>query len=176
MSVESSGAKKSAYFRVVNLVNGVATCTLSSPTTVGSPFQLTAPYSGDTNYAAANSSTVSEVVLKATPTNKVTNSSETTVGSKLTFTAKVTGPGYTPTGSITWSVSTPSGVTSCATHATLNNGVTTCVITASKAGTYSASDSYAGDVNYSALPSNLDSVLINGGKTPHLSLVGRNQP
>jgi Bacterial Ig-like domain (group 3) len=161
---------------VVNLVNGVATCTLSSPTTVGSPFQLTAPYSGDTNYAAANSSTVSEVVLKATPTNKVTNSSETTVGSKLTFTAKVTGPGYTPTGSITWSVSTPSGVTSCATHATLNNGVTTCVITASKAGTYSASDSYAGDVNYSSLPSNLDSVLINGGKTPHLSLVGGNQP
>lgn len=157
---------------VVNLVGGVAICTVTYSSTSGSPRQITAPYAGDANYNSANSNTVSETLNRATPTNKVTNSASTTVGAKITFTATVSGPGVTPTGSVTWSVSTPTGVTSCASTATLSNGAATCTITATKVGTYSVSNSYAGDANYTSLASNTDTVTVSAAKNDHLSVSG----
>jgi hypothetical protein len=161
---------------VVTLVHATATCTVTYPSTTGSPHQVTAPYNGDATYAPVNSNTVSETVNKATPTNKVTNSSLTKVGSTITFTAAVSGSGVTPTGTVTWSVSTPSGVASCSSTATLSNGAATCVITASKTGNYSVSDSYGGDANYTSSGSNTDSVSVSAGRNDHFSAFGGNQP
>jgi hypothetical protein len=144
---------------VVELVSGVATCTVTYSSTTGSPHQVTAPYSGDDNYNSTNSLTVSEAVTKASPTNTVTNSSPTTLGKKVTFTAAVSGAGVTPTGSVAWSVSGTAGVTSCTTSTTnLANGTATCVITISHSGTYSVYANYGGDSNYASLKSNTDTI------------------
>ena len=62
--------------------------------------------------------------------------------------------------------------TSCASTATLVSGLATCVITASKAGTYSAYDTYLGDANYNSISSATDSVTVNAEKTNHLSVTG----
>ena len=42
----------------------------------------------------------------------------------------------------------------------LASGVATCTITATQAGTYSASDSYSGDTNYNSAGSNTDTVTV----------------
>ncbi len=140
---------------------GLTTCRVTYQTTSGSPHAIVATYSGDAHHASGTSNTVSETLYRSSPINRVTNTSPTPLGATLTFTATVAGRGATPTGTVTWKVATPSGVTSCAPTATLSNGVATCVITASKAGTYSVSDSYGGDVNYTSVTSNADSVTVS---------------
>jgi Big-like domain-containing protein len=74
----------------------------------GSPYTVSAAYSGDSNYAASSGSTTQNV-YKATATIAVASSSSTLVnGQPVTFTATVTGitpPGSgTPTGSVVFSV------------------------------------------------------------------------
>ena len=139
---------------------GLAICSVTYQTTANSPHTIVATYSGDSKHAAGTSNTISETVVKATPTNRVTNSSPTTLGSTLKFTATVSGAGATPTGTVTWHVSTPSGVSACASTSTLSSGVATCSITASKVGSYSVSDSYGGDGNYTSASSNTDTVNV----------------
>lgn len=144
----------------VHVYFGLATCTVAYQTTSGSPHAIVANYSGDTHHGAGTSNTVSETVVKAKPSNKVTNSSPTTLGSTIKFTATVSGSGATPTGTVTWNVSTPAGVSACTTTATLSSGVATCSITATKAGNYSVSDTYGGDANYISAGSNTDTVSV----------------
>jgi hypothetical protein len=67
-------------------------------------------------------------------------------------------------------------VASCSSTATLSNGAATCVITASKTGNYSVSDSYGGDANYTSSGSNTDSVSVSAGRNDHFSAFGGNQP
>lgn len=158
------------------LSGGVATCVITA--TKGGTYVVSDTYGGDSNYTSAPSNTDTVSIGKITPTNKVTNSSPTKVGSTITFTAAVSELGVTPTGTVTWNVSKPSGVTSCASTATLSGGVATCTITASKAGTYSVSDTYNGDANYTSAPSNTDTVTVTvtvSGKTDHLSVIGGSQ-
>jgi hypothetical protein len=101
-------------------------------------------------------------VNKATPSNVVTNSSPTTVGTAVTFTATLSGPvgAATPTGTVSWTVSGTGGKTACdSSTTTLSGGTATCTITPASAGTYIVSDSYGGDGNYSGpTGSNTDTV------------------
>ncbi len=139
-----------------------STCVVSSAL-VGI-YDVTANYSGDANYnptAGYGSVTVST----ATPTNVVTNSTPTTLGSNVIFTATVTGSGgVTPTGTVTWMVSGSAGIASCTSSTTTLNssGNATCSITLSKNGSYVVSDSYSGDSNYAAVASNADSFTVGG--------------
>ena len=91
-----------------------------------------------------------ETLNKTAPTNKVTNSSPTTVGKTVTFTATVAGAGVTPTGSVIWKVSGTAGATSCNSSTTTlsSGGTATCTITISHSGTYAVYDIYGGDANY----------------------------
>jgi hypothetical protein len=104
-----------------------------------------------------------------TPTNVVTNSTPTTLGKVVTFTAKVTGPsgGATPSGTLTWTLTGP--VTTCASTTgptgASNVATYTCVITVSKAGTYSATAAYPGDTNYNSVTSSADNLTV-GMATP----------
>jgi hypothetical protein len=154
---------------------GVAICSVTYPTTSGSPHVITAAYGGDAHHGPGKSNTVSDVVVKAAPTNGVTNTSPTTLGGNVIFTATVSGAGVTPTGTVTWKVSTPSSVTTCASTATLSGGAATCSISATKAGTYAASDTYGGDANYTSSGSNTDSVSVSAGRNDHFSAFGGNQ-
>jgi hypothetical protein len=145
---------------VVDLASGVATCTVTYSSTAGSSHQITAPYEGDGNYSPAQSNTVGETVNKAAPIDKVTNSSPTTIGKTVTFTATVSGSGVTPTGSVVWKVSGTAGASSCSASTTnlSNNGTATCTITISHSGTYVVYENYGGDANYTSLVSNTDTV------------------
>ncbi|MCU1363402.1 MAG: Ig-like domain repeat protein [Acidimicrobiaceae bacterium] len=147
---------------------GLAICSVTYQTTANSPHLITGNYSGDAKHAAGTSNTISETVGKATPTNGVTNSTPSTLGSTLKFTATVSGAGATPAGTVTWHVSTPSGVTACASTGTLSGGVATCSITASKQGSYAVSDSYGGDGNYASASSNTDTVNIAKATPPNV--------
>ena len=91
------------------LSGGVATCSVSGGLlAAGSPYTVTATYSGDVNFATSAGST-SQDVDRAKATIGVTSSSVSLdTGQPVTFTATVTGitpPGFgTPTGSIVFSV------------------------------------------------------------------------
>ena len=93
-------------------------------------------------------------VAAGVATNVVSNSSPTTLGSSITFTATLCGGGALPTGTVAWTVSGSGGATACATSTTsLVAGIATCTITASKAGSYVVSDNYGGDGNYGSVAS-----------------------
>ncbi len=140
---------------------GQATCTITV-SKVGS-YVVSDAYSGDGNYSALTSATDTVNVVKVAPTNMVSNSTPTTLGSSVVFTATVAGPmgGVTPTGTVVWTVA--GGIaTTCGTSTTTLNaaGQATCTITVSKVGSYVVSDAYSGDGNYSALTSAPDTVNV----------------
>jgi hypothetical protein len=164
----------------ITVSNGVTTlCTITLPATTcnttatalvvsGAPYTVTATYNGDTNLSTStqNAST-GLTVTKYTPTNVVTNSpSSPTLGNSVTFTATITGPsgGTTPSGTVTWTLTGP--VTSCSSNTgptgSSNVATYTCVITASGAGTYSATAAYPGGGNYNSVTSSADSFTVAG--------------
>jgi hypothetical protein len=106
-----------------------------------------ASYGGDANYNPNTGSDTTATVGKAASTTTVTsNAAGVVTGGNFTYTATVTGPGGTPGGTVTWSVTGPTTVT-CA-PSTLSAGVGTCAVTGATAGTYSATVIYSGDTNY----------------------------
>ena len=106
---------------------------------------ISAVYGGDTNHLGSTSSALSQGVGVAassvgTPAPSLNPS---VYGQSVTFTATVSGPGATPTGSVTWS----DGATVLGTS-TLASGSTTFAITTLSAGTHSITAQYGGDANY----------------------------
>jgi hypothetical protein len=79
----------------------MAKCIVTYNSTSGSPHSVTAAYSGDSNYNAAGSNTVSEVVNKATATDTLSSSvNPTSFGTAVTYTATLSGAGLAPTGGV----------------------------------------------------------------------------
>ena len=92
-------------------------------------------------------------------------------GGSFTFTATVSGPGVTPTGTLTWSVTDPlARVVTCANSTLNGTGQGTCTILSAIAGIYSATASYAGDVNYSG-SSGTDTAASVGKGTPSVPTI-----
>ena len=81
----------------------------------------------------------------ATTTNLSSSLNPSTYGQAVTFTANVTGPGGTPTGSVTFS----DGATQLGT-ATLSSGNATFTTSVLTAGGHSITASYSGDTNFAA--------------------------
>ena len=110
---------------------------------------ITAVYSGDTNYNGASSTagTVSQTVAQAATTVTLTSPAATSVtGESVTFTATmtVTAPGTgTPTGSVTFEA----GGTVLDT-VTLAGGVAQLVVGSLTVGNYTITASYNGDTNF----------------------------
>ncbi|WP_432047399.1 Ig-like domain repeat protein [Streptomyces asiaticus] len=132
---------------------GVATVTHPYPTSVGSPFTVTASYGGDADFApstAAGTHTVS--VSAATTSTTVASSPDPSVtGRAVTFTATVapTPPGAgVPTGTVTFDF----GDGTATTTASLSAGVATVVhaYTTAVGSPFTVTAAYSGDVNFSS--------------------------
>jgi hypothetical protein len=128
------------------LVGGSASFTTTSILSVGS-HSLTVSYSGDVNFSASGSSSLSEVVTKGSAVVTLNSSvAATTYGQAITFTATVgalaPAPGN-PTGTVTFF----DGSTSLG-RVTLASGVATLTTALLAAGTHSITVVYAGDNNF----------------------------
>ena len=148
---------------------GKGTCTILSA--IAGVYSATASYGGDSNY---NNSSVSDPTSTGTAASTTTvsdNAAGVVTGGSFTFTATVSGPGVTPTGTLTWTVTDPlAHVVTCA-NSTLNGaGQGTCTILSAIAGTYSATATYAGDVNYSG-GSGSDTTATVGKGTPSVPTI-----
>lgn len=120
----------------------------------------------------SGTATCTIIAPRANSTDVVTNSAPPALSGKVVFTATVNGvSGLTPSGSVAWNVSTPSGATACTLTTVLVSGVATCTIPAAKARTYSASDSYVRDANYTSVTSNTDTVTVSTRDHNHLSVI-----
>lgn len=125
--------------------SGVATYATSF-NSVGS-FGITASYGGDSTYASAASSSITEVVMA--PVAAVTlasSAAKATSGYNVTFTATVMGNvPVAPTGTVTFL----DGSTTLGTGM-LSNGTATYSTTSLAVGSHSITASYGGDMNYGA--------------------------
>ena len=82
--------------------SGQATCTVSDA--IAGNYSATATYDGDTSYNGSfGSDTTAEVDKASSGASVIDSSSGVDTGGSFTFTAAVTGPGITPTGTVTWS-------------------------------------------------------------------------
>src|ERR1019366_9738152 len=99
-------------------------------------------------------------------------------GGTITYTATVSGVvGATaPAGSITWGVSGATNSCLSTTVATAglsaNQTIFTCTVAASPAGSYSATATYSGDSNYTALASTSPLAVVIAQVTPTVALTG----
>ena len=122
-----------------SISNGVATLTITS--LVAGTHSITADYGGDTNYNAAVSTALSQVVNLASSTVTLASSlNPSTFGASVIFTATVTSGA---TGTVTFH----DGATSLGTG-TISNGVATLTTSSLVAGTHSITADYGGDSNY----------------------------
>ncbi len=124
---------------------GTATYTTSA-LTVGS-HSITAVYSGDTNFATSTSVAVTQTINQAsTAAVVVSNNNSSTFGTSVSFTATVTSPGGTPTGTVTFK----DGATLLGTG-TITSGVATYTTnTLGVVGSpHSITAVYNGDTNFS---------------------------
>ena len=129
--------------------SGKATCvtnTLSVGTTA-----ITAVYSGDVNFSASTSSTLTQVVNQgATTTTIVSSLNPSSTGVNVTFTAtvKATAPA---SGTRTGSVDFQDGgvdIAGCGAQTVSAAGTATCTTGALAAGVHSITATYSGDVNF----------------------------
>ncbi|MFF3818320.1 beta strand repeat-containing protein, partial [Streptomyces bluensis] len=89
----------------VALVGGVATVNHTYASATGSPYTVTATYSGDTSFAGSSGTDLQAVVRASTTTTVVSSPDPSVVGQPVTFTATVApvSPGAgTPTGTVTF--------------------------------------------------------------------------
>ncbi|MGO8794836.1 MAG: choice-of-anchor tandem repeat GloVer-containing protein [Candidatus Sulfotelmatobacter sp.] len=119
--------------------------TLKHKFTTSGTFSIVANYSGDSNYNAASSTPVSQVVNVYTTTTALTSSlNPSTYGEVVDLTATVTSSGPTATGKVTFN----NGSISLGSK-TLSGGAATLKISTLNAGTSTITATYAGDAAHS---------------------------
>ena len=125
-------------------VGGSGTAAIN-PMLAPGQYSIVAAYAGDANDVASSSATLPLTVVQATTQTAVTVTPNPTIyGTSLTFTAKVTGNGGVPTGSVTFSANgTPFG----APAAVDGTGTASIAYAGLAAGTYSITAVYGGDAN-----------------------------
>jgi len=123
---------------------GVGGCSINL-TTVGTR-PLTATYDGDLNFAGSASSPTDHIVSAAATTTVLGSSlNPSTFGALVTFTATVTGPGGTPTGTVQFK----DGAADLGAPAALNgSGVATFATSALSVASHSVTAVYSGDATY----------------------------
>jgi len=181
-----TGSPLSGTLGNCSFVNHTYTCTASVTAiipylTAPNNYAVNASYPGDAVYAGS-SNTVTETVVKQTPTlsaptltpNAEPTGSTGPVAMSTTFTW--VGSGLAPTGAVTFLV----GTTTVGTGTCAGSGDTeTCTYSynpsALSAGTYAVTAHYAGDGNYNAVTSTSSTLTISGpAQTPTLTLTSNN--
>lgn len=135
----------------VALVSGVATFMTSALSVPGSPYALTATYSGDANFAPSSDGSKTQVVNKANTTTTLTTSNSNSVYGqaiiKATVTAVAPGAG-TPGGTVIFHVFKPVDLTTTNYTVVLAGGEAS--LPALSPGTYALSVDYPGDLNFNS--------------------------
>ncbi len=122
---------------------GRATCTIVDYAAKGT-HTISATYSGDNNYLAASSTTLTQNVNKlATTTTLVSSLNPSTVGQAVTYTATVSPA--TATGTIEFK-DAGTTITGCGTQ-TVSTGRATCTVSNPTTGSHWITASYCGDTN-----------------------------
>ena len=156
----------------VNGVTATATCTVASA--LPGLYTATAAYTADASYTNATGANNPLTVAKAIPGMAVSGSPASPVyASTLTFTATLSpsSGGPNPTGSVTWTITSPSGTTPTCAASTLTGGVATCTVANAVPGGYGVTATYAGDGNY--LGASASSATLSVPKvTPTVTIVG----
>ena len=130
---------------------------------------IAANYAGDANFVGSTSNMASLAVGKAAPTIALsaTPAGTSVYGQSVTFTASITGPDTTPTGTVTFM----NGSTTLGTG-TLTGGVATVTFTGSTSlpvGTYSVTAVYSGDTNFTTLTSSAMPYVVTQASTSVLT-------
>ncbi len=156
----------------LNLVNGSYQATFSTSTLTVSTHQITAVYSGDTNFSTSTSASVSEVVNKATTaTSLIASANPVAIGQGVTFTVVVSPSGGatgTPTGSVEFY---DNGTLITGSQVTLASGQATFTTSSLAVGTHPITAVYSGDTNFSTSTSNIVSETV-GSATQVVNLSG----
>jgi hypothetical protein len=127
----------------------------TSSLTVGA-HTITAKYSGDANYAADTSAAIAVTVNQVASAVAATSSANPSfAGQNVTFTAKVTSAGPTPTGDVTFA----SGSTTLGSAALSGGSASLTTTSLTAAGTQTITVSYAGDVNTQASSTTLSQTV-----------------
>lgn len=163
--------------------SNIATYTCSVLATLAGTYSAVFNFVGDSTYnpVASTSSGISPVVSKSLPVVVVTTSTSTVnIGSQFTFTATVTGPSngpnpsYSPATYGTWAIIGVSGAlctsTGSSAGGSTNISIFTCLVTASKTGTYTPQFTYNGDANYQVSSPTSGSVTSVNKATPTVTV------
>jgi hypothetical protein len=160
--------------------SGVATLATTALTVASHP--ITAVYSGDPTYATSTSTAVNQVVNAAASGTALGSSlNPSTFGASVTFTATVTGPGGTPTGTVQFK----DGAGNLGAAVALNgSGVATLATSALNVASHPITAVYNGDGTYSTSTSSVVNQVVNlaasttsiTGDTPDPSVVGQSFP
>jgi len=146
----TTGAGAISGCESVPLVDGIATCTVTYSAT-GSQ-KITASYSGDRNFLASGSPSLTQTVAAAPTTLQLSSSADpSAVGGQVTYTAVVSNTGSgggTPTGTVSFatggSASTGAGPIPGCTDVPLAGGTATCTVTYTSASSQQISATYEG--------------------------------
>jgi hypothetical protein len=141
-------------------VNGVATITISSLT--AGTHNLTAVYSGTSNYEGNTSNAVDQIVQKRTTTSYLTSSKNPSgFGETITFKDSVVGS--TPDGG---TVQFKDGIANLGSPISIDvNGVAVYSTSSLSSGTHSITAVYSGTSNYESSTSGIVSQVVNQGST-----------
>lgn len=154
---------------ILTLSGGSASFTISS--LAAGSHNIQASYGGDPNFNTSTASLTQTVNKAATSTGLVSSLNPSVSGQSVTFTAKVSSTGGTPTGSITFTDQTTNQ-----TLGTIQLANRQAVLTISTLapGTHMIQASYSGDTNFAASSTTLSQTVNKAAVT--LSLVSSANP
>jgi hypothetical protein len=122
-----------------------AVATFSTSTLLAGTYNVTAAYGGDSNYKPSTSASERVTITQAGSSVALTSSKNpSTYGGSVTFTATVTGPETTPTGTVTFK----DGGTTIGTGTLNSSGVATLTTATLTGGSHSITAVYSGDTNF----------------------------
>ncbi len=140
-------------------LDGSGTASFTTTALTAGNHSITAEYSGDDNYDADTSNTVIQMVNMADTTTTLTSTpNPARIGDMIQYSATVTGPGTTPTGSITFMDSIAGAL---ATVPLDNTGSATFLTNYQDVDVYSLTADYSGDSNYNSSTSDVLDETIN---------------
>jgi Pro-kumamolisin, activation domain/Bacterial Ig-like domain (group 3) len=149
----------------VPLTNGQAQ--ISTSTLPGGVQQVTASYSGDTDYASSSDSLLQTVLVFPTTTSVTTSNAAITQGASVTLTAQVTSthsgaPGLTGTVQFSSAITAQGSDNPLGAAVTVTNGQALLTTTSIPAGTQLIFALYSGDPNYATSNASTAEVVTAG--------------
>ena len=128
-------------------LNGAGLASLATSTLIAGAHSITAIYEGDASLSTSTSPIVTQLVSQHTATTALTSSlNPSTFATKVIFSARVAGPGATPTGTVTF----VEGATQLATGTLDAMGSATFESTTLGVGSHTITATYDGNADYAS--------------------------